>query len=103
MLKRKKNDDYCTFKHEWTEEFAFVERTGSAVCLICNAQILTIKRSNVKRHFDTCHATFASKYPEGNSRKKACLKLLRKMKASQHDFVHGPSKVTAIQLALLLL
>ena len=43
MPKRKKDDEYRTFKHEWTEEFAFVEKTGSAVCLICNAQISSIK------------------------------------------------------------
>uniref|UniRef100_A0A3B4XJK6 HAT C-terminal dimerisation domain-containing protein n=1 Tax=Seriola lalandi dorsalis TaxID=1841481 RepID=A0A3B4XJK6_SERLL len=43
----------------------------SAVCLICNDKIASMKRSNVKRHFDTRHATFASKYPAGDSRKKA--------------------------------
>ena len=52
MSKRKKDDEYCTFKHERTEEFAFVEKTGSVVCLIYNAQISSMKRSNVKRHFD---------------------------------------------------
>ena len=48
MPKRKKNDEYRTFKHEWTKEFVFVERTGSAVCLLCDAQIFSMKRSNVK-------------------------------------------------------
>uniref|UniRef100_A0A3Q3ALR4 SPIN-DOC-like zinc-finger domain-containing protein n=1 Tax=Kryptolebias marmoratus TaxID=37003 RepID=A0A3Q3ALR4_KRYMA len=70
MAKRKKDDEYRTFQDEWTEEFAFVERAGSAVCLICNDKIASMKRSNVKRHFDTRHATFASKYPAGDSRKK---------------------------------
>uniref|UniRef100_A0A3B3Y521 SPIN-DOC-like zinc-finger domain-containing protein n=1 Tax=Poecilia mexicana TaxID=48701 RepID=A0A3B3Y521_9TELE len=68
---RKKDDEYRTFQDEWTEEFAFVERAGSAVCLMCNDKIASMKRSNVKRHFDTRHATFASKYPAGDSRKKA--------------------------------
>ena len=83
--KRKKDDEYRGFQLEWTEKFAFMERTGSLVCLICNAQIASMKRSNVKRHFHTCHATFASKYPEGDSRKKACLELLSQVKASQQQ------------------
>ena len=41
--KRKRDDDYCTFQQEWTEEFAFVERAGSAVCLICNDKISSMK------------------------------------------------------------
>uniref|UniRef100_A0A8C5I7P3 Uncharacterized protein n=1 Tax=Gouania willdenowi TaxID=441366 RepID=A0A8C5I7P3_GOUWI len=55
MAKRKKDDGYRTFQNEWTEEYAFVERAGSAVCLICNHKIASMKRSNVKRHFDTRH------------------------------------------------
>uniref|UniRef100_A0A3B3C526 Uncharacterized protein n=1 Tax=Oryzias melastigma TaxID=30732 RepID=A0A3B3C526_ORYME len=73
MAKRKKHEEYRTFQDEWTEEFALVERAGSAVCLICNDKIASMKRSNVKRHFDTRHATFASKYPAGDSRKKASI------------------------------
>ena len=82
MSKRKKDDEYRTFKHEWTEKFAFVERADSAVCPICNAQISSMKRPNVKRHFHSCHATFAS---IGESRKKACLELLGEVKASQQQ------------------
>ena len=37
---------------------------------ICNDKIASMKRSNIKWHFDTRHATFASKYPAGDSRKK---------------------------------
>uniref|UniRef100_A0A3B3BXB9 SPIN-DOC-like zinc-finger domain-containing protein n=1 Tax=Oryzias melastigma TaxID=30732 RepID=A0A3B3BXB9_ORYME len=85
MAKRKKDEEYRTFQDEWTEEFAFVERAGSAVCLICNDKIASMKRSNVKRHFDTRHATFASKYPAGDSRKKACQELLSRVQASQQQ------------------
>ena len=59
----------------WTEQFAFMERARSAVCLISNDKIASMKRSNIKRHFDTHHASFASKYPAGESRKKACEEL----------------------------
>uniref|UniRef100_A0A8P4G8E9 SPIN-DOC-like zinc-finger domain-containing protein n=1 Tax=Dicentrarchus labrax TaxID=13489 RepID=A0A8P4G8E9_DICLA len=85
MAKRKKDDEYRTFQDEWTEDFAFVERAGSAVCLICNDKIASMKRSNVKRHFDTRHATFASKYPAGDSRKKACQELLSRVQACQQQ------------------
>uniref|UniRef100_A0A8C8DXT2 HAT C-terminal dimerisation domain-containing protein n=1 Tax=Oryzias sinensis TaxID=183150 RepID=A0A8C8DXT2_9TELE len=83
MAKRKKIDEYCTFQQDWTEEFAFVERASSAVCLICNDKIASMKRSNIKRHFDTRDAAFASKYPAGESRKKACQELLSRVAASQ--------------------
>ncbi|XP_033834271.1 general transcription factor II-I repeat domain-containing protein 2-like [Periophthalmus magnuspinnatus] len=85
MVKRKSFEEYRTFQDEWTEEFAFVERAGSAVCLICNDKIASMKRSNMKRHFDTRHATFASKYPAGDSRKKACQELLSRVQASQQQ------------------
>jgi len=44
-----------------------------------------MKRSNIKRHLDTRHATFASKYPAGESRKKACQELLRSVQGSQQQ------------------
>ena len=44
-----------------------------------------MKRSNVKRHFHTRHASIASKYPAGDSRKKACQELLRRVQASQQQ------------------
>lgn len=62
-----------------------MERAGSAVRLICNDKIESMKRSNIKRHFDTHHTTFASKYPAGDSRKKACQELLSKVQASQQQ------------------
>uniref|UniRef100_A0A3Q4N3W6 HAT C-terminal dimerisation domain-containing protein n=1 Tax=Neolamprologus brichardi TaxID=32507 RepID=A0A3Q4N3W6_NEOBR len=52
MAKRKKDEEYRTFQ------------AGSA------------------RHFDTRHTTFASKYPAGDSRKKACQELLCREQAS---------------------
>ncbi|KAL2095405.1 hypothetical protein ACEWY4_010124 [Coilia grayii] len=75
MAKRKKDDEYRTFQNEWTEEFAFVERAGSAVC-----------------HFDTRHATFASKYPAGDSRKKAAKSYLARCKLASSNSAYGPGK-----------
>uniref|UniRef100_A0A3Q3AU70 HAT C-terminal dimerisation domain-containing protein n=1 Tax=Kryptolebias marmoratus TaxID=37003 RepID=A0A3Q3AU70_KRYMA len=59
--------------------------SGSAMCLICKDKISLMKRSNIKRHFDTRHATFASKYPVGDSRKKACQELLCRVQANQQQ------------------
>uniref|UniRef100_A0A3P9JU81 HAT C-terminal dimerisation domain-containing protein n=1 Tax=Oryzias latipes TaxID=8090 RepID=A0A3P9JU81_ORYLA len=85
MTRKKKVDEYRTFQQDWTDEFAFVERAGSAMCLICSDKIASMKRSNIKRHFDTRHAAFASKYPAGDSRKKACQELLSRVEASQQQ------------------
>ena len=85
MAKRKKVDEYRNFQQEWTEQFAFMERTGSAVCLICSDKISSMKRSHVKRHFKTRHSTFALKYPAGDSRKKACQELLSRVQAGQQQ------------------
>lgn len=77
MARRKKDDDYGAFQATWTEEFACEERAGSALCLIRNDKIASLKRSNIKRHFDTRNASFALEYPAGNSRKKASKELQR--------------------------
>lgn len=53
------------------------------MCLICSDKISSMKRSNIKRHFNTRHATFALKNPAGDSRKKACQELLSRVQASQ--------------------
>uniref|UniRef100_A0A3Q2Y521 SPIN-DOC-like zinc-finger domain-containing protein n=1 Tax=Hippocampus comes TaxID=109280 RepID=A0A3Q2Y521_HIPCM len=82
MAKRKK--EYGTLQDEWTEGFAFVEGTVSPVCLICNDKIPSMKQSNLKRHFDMRHVTFASKYAAGDSRKEAC-KLLSRVQARQRQ------------------
>lgn len=37
------------------------------------------------RHFDTHHASFALKYPAGDSRKKACEELQRRVQTSQQQ------------------
>ena len=44
-----------------------------------------MKRSNIKRHFDTHHASFASKYPAGDSRKRACEELQWRVQTSQQQ------------------
>ena len=40
---------------------------------------------NIKRYLDTHHTPFASKYPAGDSRKKACQELLCRVQANQQQ------------------
>ncbi|KAA8593231.1 hypothetical protein FQN60_009347, partial [Etheostoma spectabile] len=43
---KKKDEEYRTFQDEWTEEFAFVERAGCAVCLICHDKIASMVQAS---------------------------------------------------------
>lgn len=73
------------------------------MCLICNDKISSMKRSNIKRHFDTRHATFAAKYPVGDNRKKACQELLSTVQASQQQLRVWAKQGDFTLLALLVL
>uniref|UniRef100_A0A3P9I4G7 Uncharacterized protein n=1 Tax=Oryzias latipes TaxID=8090 RepID=A0A3P9I4G7_ORYLA len=83
-IRKKKRliDEYCRGPLPCSHYSAF-DFTRSAVCLISNAKIASMKQSNIKWHFDTRHATFASKHPARDSRKKACHELLCRVPASQ--------------------
>lgn len=65
LKEKKKKKEYCSFQAKWTSEFVFVEKARSAV------KITSMKRSNIKRHFDTHHASSAAKYPPGERKKLA--------------------------------
>ena len=43
------------FNEKWTSSYFFVESGNSALCLLCNQSITTIKEFNLKRHFDSKH------------------------------------------------
>lgn len=62
-----------------------MERAGSVVCRMCNDKIASMKRSNIKRRFDTRHSTFALKCPAGSAGRKACQELLSRVQASQQQ------------------
>ena len=73
MAKQKRCNDYRGFQLEWKEKFAFVEGTDSLVCLICNAQIASIKRLYVKRHFDKCQSLKILYDSHENTNRNMCL------------------------------
>lgn len=59
---RKRNvDDECRiFNDEWGVEYFFVpsqSNVGKAICVICNDIITVMKEYNLRRHYDTKHAS----------------------------------------------
>jgi len=70
--KRKIIEENREFHQDWTESFAFICNTdGLPTCLICLKKLAHQKKSNLERHLSTKHTQFASKYPIGDTRKKA--------------------------------
>ena len=68
----------------WTDSFAITaSSTGLPVCLICGEQVANNKKPNVERRSMNKHYAFAKTYPTGNERKRAILKLLRKVGQSR--------------------
>ena len=85
--KRKVSEENRTFNDSWTNSFAFIaHKTGLPACLICNEQLANNKKSNVERHFQIKHLSFAQKYSKGDARKKAVLELMRNADRSKHQF-----------------
>ncbi|XP_008181875.1 uncharacterized protein LOC100573710 [Acyrthosiphon pisum] len=67
--KRKIDSENRKFMNEWTELYCFVlpERAGAIpVCLIFNSTVAIIKSGNLKRHYETTHKDFHTKFPPGS-------------------------------------
>lgn len=78
--KKKIAEENRGFNSSWTESFAFIANAeGLPACLLCNEKLSNNKKSNVERHFQGKHATFAAKYPVGSERKSAIALLLEKL------------------------
>ena len=45
------------FNEKWTDLYFFVETDGKPVCLVCRESISAVQEYNLKRHYDTKHAT----------------------------------------------
>lgn len=56
------------FLPEWNDLYCFMlpNHTGALkMCLICQKAVVLFKSSNIKRHYETCHKSFAKKFPLG--------------------------------------
>ena len=75
--KRKITEENRGFNVSWTESFAFIANAeGLPECLLCSDKLSNNKKSNVERHFQGKHATFAAEYPIGSERKSAIASIM---------------------------
>jgi hypothetical protein len=54
--KRKVHAENRQFQDNWTEDYYFILKKGSPVCLLCNESVSVNKEYNLKRHFISRHA-----------------------------------------------
>lgn len=101
--KRKLTEENREFNKAWTEKFAFIEVNGNPSCLICHLRLQNNKSSNVERHFQRKHLDFSTKYPEGDSRKKAVDDLQRKTLIQQRNLSTWTKSSSTITEASFLL
>lgn len=90
--KRKYEDEHRAFLPEWEEDFAFTEKNGKPLCLICNAAISHHKASNVRRHYETNHNAFSRDYPASSELRKVKLAQLKSRLQSQQSLMKTFSK-----------
>lgn len=97
--KRKITEENRGFNVSWTESFAFIANAeGLPECLLCSEKLSNNKKSNVERHFQGRHATFAAEYPVGSERKSAIALLLEKLEERKNRFkkwIASPNSTTA--------
>ena len=55
--KRKVSEENRIFQEKWTELYLFVSVNQKPVCLVCHESLSAMKEYNLKRHYDTKHAT----------------------------------------------
>jgi len=60
--KRTVKDEHRVVQDRWRILYFFVERNGKPTCLICNQQVAVSKEYNVRRHYETNHASKYSEY-----------------------------------------
>ena len=58
VAKKRKVDSECrVFNEKWTNDYFFVESKNLLACLICSQTVSVRKEFNVKRHYQTQHAS----------------------------------------------
>ena len=54
-VKRKKVENGL-FNEQWTSDYCFILQGDKPLCLICKDTVGSVKKNNIKRHFDAKHA-----------------------------------------------
>ncbi|PNF22492.1 hypothetical protein B7P43_G14846, partial [Cryptotermes secundus] len=83
--KRKIDDECRAFNEEWGVKYFFIQSNSkaNAVCLICKDTVAVLKEYNIRRHYDTKHASTFSQFKEKQRSDK--LESLRRCLRSQQD------------------
>lgn len=82
--KRKVTDKRRTFQEKWTSYF-FVEIKNKPICLIYNEAVSVLKEFNLRRHYETKHATKIDNFQD-HFRKDKIKELQRNLHAQQNVF-----------------
>ena len=94
---RKTEDENREFRVEWTENFAFIRNlNGHPACLICKEKFAHNKKSNLDI---LQHASFSTKYPAGDARKKAVEELQKSQESSTSVFNNWMQSSSNINMA----
>ena len=94
---RKTEDENREFRVEWTENFAFIRNlNGHPTCLICKEKFAHNKKSNLDI---LQHASFSTKYPAGDARKKAVEELQKSQESSTSVFNNWMQSSSNINMA----
>jgi hypothetical protein len=70
--KRKVAEEMRICQEKWAPEYFFMEFKQKALCLICKDKVTVMKNYNLKRHYDTKHA---SKYNDLEGHFQTCFKV----------------------------
>ena len=87
IKKRKYEEENRVFNVEWEEDYAFTAHENKPLCLICHQLLGQNKGCNVKRHHETNHKNFSSKFPPKSEVRKSKLTELKSALASQQRFM----------------
>ena len=64
----------------WEEEFFVIEQPNGSLCLICDSQLRTLKRSNISDHYAKHQQFIDAKYPPSSAARSSKLSLLKMAK-----------------------
>ena len=95
------------FHKKCTMDYLFVEKNGKAICLVCNVTVSSLKKYNIKRHYQT-HTNFIREHSVGSELHKswitkACeeLEYSRNMFSSRNKQLKDQTSAS-FKLALLI-
>ena len=85
--KRKVDSEGRRFQDKWKSEYFFTELRYNCVCLICQETVAVFKEFNIKRHYQTKHASYDNL--TGNVRREKLKQLEAGLTAQQRFFTRA--------------